>query len=218
MLVPEVAQGAAGDLADVREHCDAAVRGLLAGDPERVTIVGSTAEPRRWDGSAGGTLRGYGIDVRAGGSRLVLPAPLTIGAWLLDRAGWTGDRVQVGVTGSETFDVRGPVLVMADGTAKRSDSAPGHVDARAPTYDEAIAQALAEGDAATLAGLDLELAERLWAVGVPALRSLGRSLAGAPVRTARLAYDAAPFGVGYFVAEWELEAEWRGAAAGGAAR
>lgn len=206
MLVPEVAQGAAGDLAELRGCCNEAVRRLLtgAGDGDTVTVVGSSSAYRCWDTAAGGTLRGYGIDVRAGGNRLVLPTPLTIGAWLLDRAGWAGERSYVAVSGAETFAVRGPVLVMADGTAKRSESAPGQVDDRAAIYDKVIAEALAEGDAAALAGLDLALARQLWGVGVPALRSLGRSIDPVPVAGARLGYDAAPFGVGYFVAEWDL--------------
>lgn len=204
MLVPEVAQGATGELAGLRARCDTTVRRLLDAAGETVTVVGTAAMSRRWGRGAGGTLRGYGIDVRAGGDELVLPLSLTLGAWLLDRAGWAGGRTYVGVTGAEAFDVGGPVLLMADGTAKRSEAAPGHVDDRAPTYDKVIAEALANGDAATLAGLDPELARQLWGRGVPALRSLGRSVRAGSVREARLHYDEAPFGVGYFVAEWRL--------------
>ncbi|MGH3359399.1 MAG: class III extradiol dioxygenase subunit B-like domain-containing protein [Nocardioidaceae bacterium] len=206
MLVPEVAQGASDDLLDLRTRCDAAVRRLLDRGADTITVIGSAPARGRWIRTAGGTLRGFGPDVRAGGDDLVLPLSLTIGAWLLDRAGWGGARSYVAVTGDEAVEVRGPVLVMADGTAKRSESAPGHIDDRAPTYDKVIAEALANGDARTLAGLDPALAQQLWAAGAPSLRVLGRSVGATEVVRARLTYDAAPFGVGYFVAEWDLAA------------
>lgn len=207
LLVPEVAQGAAGELADVRAHCDAVVARLRDAADEAITVVASAAVAGRWGTSAGGSLRGFGVDVRAGGADIVLTPDLTIGAWLLDRADWAGDREYLGVVGDTVLDVRGPLLVVADGTAMRSDGAPGHIDDRATAYDKAIAHALASGDPDALASLDLPLGERLWAGGAPALRSVGHSLAvaGKTVRDARLHYDDAPYGVGYFVAEWSLE-------------
>lgn len=210
MLVPEVAQGAAGDLAELRMRCDEAVARLLEHAGERVTVLGTAATAARWDAAAGGSLAGLGVDVRAGGPEAVLPLPLTIGAWLLDRAGWQGGRTYVAVTGQQATGLTDAVLtdavlVMADGTAKRADASPGSFDDRAAVYDKLIAQALADGDAPALAGLDLDLGEQLWAGGAPALRSLGASVGPRSI-DARLAYDDAPFGVGYFVAEWSVAA------------
>lgn len=211
MLVPEAAQGAASELAALRAHCDAVVRRIVdAAGAGGVTVVGSAPEPRRWNTTAGGSLRGFGVDVHAGGADTVLTPGLTIGAWLLDRAGWDGERRYAAVSGArQPLDLSGPVLVMADGTAKRSDTAPGHVDERAPAYDKTIAEALATGDPAALAALDLWLGERLWAGGAPAFRSVGGSVVGAgrTVHEAQLHYDAAPYGVGYFVAEWWLDGD-----------
>ncbi|UPK76696.1 hypothetical protein MU582_08680 [Nocardioidaceae bacterium SCSIO 66511] len=207
VLVPAVAQGASAEVADLRTACDAVVRALIAGDSvKRVTVVGSGHASGRWDESAGGTLAGYGVDVGAGGTKAALPLSLTIGAWLLDRAGWEGGRTYVATAADEPVDVSGAVLVMADGTAKRGENAPGHVDDRAPIFDKAIAQALASGDADALGNLDPALGEQLWAAGVPALRAVGRQIvaAGSRVIDARLTYDDAPYGVGYFVAEWTL--------------
>lgn len=206
LLVPAVAQGAADELSELRSACDEVVRTITSDASECVTVVGSAPASARWDSSAGGSLDGFGVDVHPGGRTRVLPLSLTIGAWLLDRAGWEGQRRYVGVAEAETVDVRGPLLVLADGTAKRTEQAPGHVDDRAPTYDKAIAQALASGDAETLAGLDPALGARLWAGGVPALRTVGRSVvaSGSRVVDASLHYDEAPYGVGYFVAAWSL--------------
>lgn len=207
MLVPEVAQGAARELAGLRALCDAVVRRLVEAAGDTVTVVASGAESKRCGTSAGGSLRGFGVDVSAGGPRKVLSPELTLGGWLLDRAGWAAEREYVTVRADTRWDPETPVLLMGDGSAKRSDAAPGHIDERATGYDKSIAHALATGDAGALASLDLRLGEQLWAGGVPALRSLGASLAaaGRGVRAARLRYDEAPYGVGYFVAEWSLE-------------
>lgn len=79
------------------------------------------------------------------------------------------------------------VLVVGNGSAKRTEKAPGHLDERAAGFDEALRR--------SFAGIDPVLAEELWAdtaclAGLP-------SLADAEVR-----YDDAPFGVQYWVALW----------------
>ncbi|MET0448478.1 MAG: hypothetical protein ABW004_08720, partial [Aeromicrobium sp.] len=95
------------------------------------------------------------------------------------------------------------VLVMADGTTRRSLQGPGFLDDRAEPYDASIAAALASGDADALTARDPGLGADLGAAGVPALRTLGDMAKGATV-TARLRVGEAPFGVGYFVADWVL--------------
>jgi len=217
LLVPEVAQGAAGHLDAVREACTVAVDSLLASGPEVVVILGSGPAPGHWPTNTGGTLAGHGVDVRAGGTGpLVLPLPQTVGAWLLDRAGWTGPRAYVAVSpGQHPADAEpgllaGPegertgVLCMADGSAKRSPAAPGHLDARAEGHDAAVARAWAAGDAAALANLDAGLAAQLWVGGSPAWRALGTAAlarSSAPLM-AVLLHESAPLGVGYLVATW----------------
>ena len=54
---------------------------------------------------------------------------------------------------------------------------------------------------AALRELDPALGADLLAAGVPAWRAVGRALAGRRYE-ADLLYDAAPYGVGYFVAIW----------------
>ena len=200
-LVPEVASGAAAELDDVRHAALASVAELVASRPERIVVVGSGSLPEAVDESAGGTLAGFGVAVVAGGSRLVLPLSLTIGAWLLDQVGWDGARTYT--TTSTPADDRVALLVMADGCARRSVAAPGYLDERAEAYDNSVAVALADGDAAALAGLDVELGDELLCVGARPLMVLGEMTKGADV-TARLRYDEAPFGVGYWVADWSI--------------
>ncbi len=91
-----------------------------------------------------------------------------------------------------------PVLVVANGSARRSEKAPGHLDERSHDFDAAVEKALADGDAKTLAGIDLALGAELLATGLHGLRALGQQQ---PVRTSLdLADD--PFGVRYWVARW----------------
>ncbi|MDX6277520.1 MAG: hypothetical protein QOJ72_1648 [Nocardioidaceae bacterium] len=201
MLVPEVAAGAADDLAAVRQECDAAVSSLVARAPDRIIVLGSGDLTGDRDESAGGTLAGFGVAVRAGGETDELPLSLTIGAWLLDRAGWSGPRTYS--TGIPDTAETVALLVMADGSAKRTTTSPGFLDERAEGFDAVIASALATGDPATLAGLDLALGAELWAAGTPALRTLGRMTKDADI-IPHVRYDAAPFGVGYWVADWVI--------------
>lgn len=227
VLVPEVAQGAAPELDDLRLACDEAVDTLFAARPDRVVVVASGNARRRHSAFAIGSLAPYGVDLVVGatdaldgGALLATDDRLglghTIGAWLLDRHearhadGGAVTRSYVETDGAAVgTSGRTALLVMADGTAKRSTEAPGYLDERAAAYDEAIGRALAAGDPAALAGLDSALGRSLWVHGVPALRSLGhtvRSDARSAALTARLTYDAAPYGVGYFVAAWLAEA------------
>jgi len=201
MIIPEVAAGAADDLEYLRSACDAAISTLLALEPDRVVVIGAGDLDADRDESAGGTFAPYGVDLHVGGEGSELPLSLAVGAWLLDRAGWSGPRTYS--TGMPEVGGRVVLLVMADGSAKRSTSAPGFFDDRAEAFDASIAAALAEGDAETLASLDVELGAELWAAGAPALRTLGQLTKDADI-VANLRVDAAPFGVGYWVADWVL--------------
>ena len=91
-----------------------------------------------------------------------------------------------------------PVLVMANGSAKRTEKAPGHLDDRAIAFDDALGAALAEGDTDALAALDPTLAAELWASGIEGLSGL----AGLTVEKAQVDYFDAPYGVAYWVARW----------------
>lgn len=90
-------------------------------------------------------------------------------------------------------------LIVGNGSACRSEKAPGHLDPRAAAFDDRLSRSLVAPDADALAALDLGLATELWAeVGpiVEAADLLGR------VETVAVDYDADPYGVRYWVARW----------------
>ena len=214
LLVPQISVAAAIETELLRSACDGAVSRMLAATPDRVVVVGS-------DGPAHG-LRGYapGAHGLPDEGRPPRPLALTIGAWLLERAGSAVPTGFVAVTrdgepmalpaGWPAFDgERIGLLVMADGSARRSRKGPGYLDERAQPFDAGVVDALREADAATLADLDVALAEELLVGGVGPWRALGR-LAGVDQRAgvdrvswqAAVTYDDAPYGVEYVVATW----------------
>ena len=205
MLVPEVNSGP-DDLAALRQSCDDAVEALLSHEPDRVVVLGPGSLAVDLDESAGGTFAGFGVDLHVGGASDVLPLSLTVGAWLLSRAGWVGPRTYS--TGRPDVGGRVALLVMADGSAKRTTESPGYFDERAVAFDDAISTALAVGDASALATLDLALAGELWAGGAPALKTLGELMQSEMTKdatiVAQLRENVAPFGVGYWVADWVI--------------
>lgn len=227
---PLLVQGMAGgssaerpsEIDDLRATCLESVRRLARLDVPLLVVVGGAATSGEWDGAAGGHLRPYGLDAAFGGNDHVLPLSLTVGAYLLDTVGWPMDRRRyVAVTdvtaapdcasvGHGIASVAGPVplLVMADGSAKRATTSPGYLDARAVAYDESVVRSLVEADLDALMAFKPGLAAELWVSGRPALQVLaGAAQAGdsdQPVITTRLKYDAAPYGVGYAVVDWDL--------------
>ena len=213
LLVPAVAGRAAADTAALRAACATAVDAVLATRPEVVVVVGGEVGCGRSGPGDGGDLRGFGVDlavpfcgpVRAPGRRT--PLAHTLGAWLLDGAGYAGARLGCGPDdlAGALAGPPGPVAVLAmgDGSARRSLKAPGSLDAAAQPHDDGVAAALDAGDPGALAALDQAEGARLLAAGVPTWRAVGALLAGREVGS-RLHAHEAPFGVGYLVADWSV--------------
>lgn len=220
LLVPELAQGAAGELADLRAAAEAAIADVLAARPAQLLLVGSGPASALHSPLARGSLAGYGFEreVHLGspacGGGLELPLSLTIGAWLLERV--AGPRsLAVGLEVGPHYrrsraaaDVLGllegadlGVIVLGDGSARRSASSPGRLDERAEPFDTLIEAALGSGDADALADLDVALAAELQCEGARAWAAAGDLLAGSPW-SAQLRWRGAPYGVGYAVASW----------------
>jgi hypothetical protein len=229
LLVPELAAGAASLVAPLLAACDAVVAGVLERSPETVVLIGSGRHTGRHAPEETGTLAGFGVlrprdHAQTGGGDPAapeqrLPLSLTIGHWLLQRAGWNGRLVaQEVAAGEPTADcaelgVRlvteaGPAsvwLVLGDGSTRRGPRSPGHDDPRAAGFDAGVARAFASGDPGALLALDPELATELGAAGRPGWQVLAGAVAAAPgwaAIDARVHYDAAPFGVEYLVADW----------------
>ena len=214
LLVPQLAAGAATELDGLRAACAEAVRRLLASRPDRVVVLGPGPSTVSYAPGSSGTLAGYGVPVVAslggsGGPPWLLPLALTLGGWLLGPGPASGlavgpDSDPAAVAARLGGDDRLGLLVMGDGSARRSDQAPGYVDQRAADFDAGVATALGAGDAAALRDLDPALGTELLAAGVPAWRVAGHVAgpAAGPVLGAELLYDAAPYGVGYLAAAW----------------
>ena len=217
LLVPEVAGGAAPELDDLRAACLAAIDQLA--DADSLVIVGSgPVTGTRYDASAGGSFEPYGAgSVRVGSSDPVLPLSLAVGAWLVDQSKASGlSRVSITVAVDETAAAclelgqeiahgndRVALLVMGDGSPRRSEHSPVHLHPRAELFDTTVAAALDLADTETLAALDPDLAAELHAAG----RAPWQVLAGATTTAGlqgHLRYHSAPYGVGYFVASWAL--------------
>jgi hypothetical protein len=109
------------------------------------------------------------------------PQGARVAAYLLDATSRSGDERSY--------------LVVGNGSAKRTEKAPGHFDERAEPFDRALGESLRAGRPA----VDAALARELWASidGIAGLAMLDGDLGEAEVD-----YDAAPYGVQYWVMRW----------------
>ncbi len=211
LLIPEVAAGAAPELDDLRAACATALTAGLGAAPERVVLVGPGPVTAVWAADAPGALPGFGLP----GPAPLLPLSLTVGRWLLDSVGWDGPRELQTIDATaeppecialgEALAAGPPALlvILGDGSARRSAAAPGHLDDRAESFDAAVAGALAKADGEMLLALDASVAADLLAAGRPAwqvLAGAARAVGGDWEGT--LHADVAPYGVGYLVASW----------------
>ncbi|MFB7635089.1 class III extradiol dioxygenase subunit B-like domain-containing protein [Streptomyces sp. NPDC056149] len=227
LLVPEVAAGAAPELDPLRAACVDAVGVLAAARPDRLVVLGPVtdeADAGRYPQGAPGSFRGFGVDLDvtlgAAGAQLPadgrqLPPSLAVGAWLLSRTAWADAPLEgLGVAerlpldrclprGRELADSasRVALLVLGDGSARRSVKAPGYLDERAEPFDTAAARALGAADTGALAALDADLAADLLVSGRSCWQVLAGAAEGAGLR-GQLLREEAPYGVGYVVAAW----------------
>jgi hypothetical protein len=222
LLVPQVAAGAAAELADARTACSDALAVLAAARPDRLVVVGPAGPEggRAYPQGTRGSFRGVGVDLDVrlgpgdqGGDDL--PAALAVAGWLLEHTDWSGSpvaglAVETGLAvdrclaaGRELAASAGRValLVMGDGSACRTLKAPGYLDERAAEFDAAVGRALGTADTAALAALDPGTAHELLVAGRAPWQVLAGAAGGAELE-GRLLYEEAPYGVGYFVAAW----------------
>jgi hypothetical protein len=215
IIVPELAFGAAAELDPLRAACLSAIDLLATADS--LVIVGSgPVTGERYDASAGGSFGPYGApQVHVGDGEPVLPLSLLVGAWLVGQSKVAELRrtsIAVGVDesperclklGREIAEgnERIGLLVLGDGSARRSDHAPVHLHPRAEIFDSTVANALQAVDLEVLVALDPDLATVLQAAGRAPWQVLAGALESAAL-TGDLTYDAAPYGVGYFVASF----------------
>jgi hypothetical protein len=235
---PLLAPGVTGQdlvLPDLRQACAAAIDWLLAAGPDPaagpdlVAVIGPAAATATWPPNSRPDLARHAPGAYPGPSPL--PLSLAIGVQLLDAAGYSGPRVLQSVAESaspaaclelgRSLAAAAPqvaLLVMGDGSARRSIAAPGYLDDRAEPFDLKVERAVGDGDLPALAALDPALARDLLAAGRPAWQALAGALspvlpagppaspADSPVPSAtarpqaKILYSEAPLGVAYLVA------------------
>jgi hypothetical protein len=219
VLVPELATGAAAELAELR----AAVLAAAGELPARWVAVGVGSADEVVGSGAVGTFGGYGVDVRVSlaGDEVAEPTRLPLCALI---TGWVRGQVRPAARAevrvySETHGVaaalaRGRalgteidgaadavgVLIVADGANTLSPSAPGGYDPESAATQTTLDDALGSGDVGALVGLPDGI------VGRVAFQVLAGLVESAPV-AAREVFRGAPYGVGYFVGVWTPTAE-----------
>lgn len=113
-------------------------------------------------------------------------------------------RVGEELLGRASVDDARDVLVMANGSACRSEKAPGHLDPRAADFDARLGALLDAGDLVGLAGIardDADLADALLTSGLAAFALLAEE--GIEVTRAEIDHAEDPFGVMYWVVRWQ---------------
>ena len=214
VMVPELAGGAADELADLRRAVATAASSL----PVRWVAVGVGQSDAVVGPERVGTFAGYGVDVRVALSPVAsdpaaeLPLCVLIAGWVrgqarpeahaevrvysddldADAAMARGRRLRAEI--DEAADPVG-VLVVADGAHTLTAPAPGGYDPDSIPVQAALDDALAAGDVAALTRLPDAV------VGRVAYQVLAGLTEPAP-RSAKELYRGAPYGVGYFVGVW----------------
>ncbi|MDT7573082.1 MAG: hypothetical protein QOE05_3256 [Actinomycetota bacterium] len=213
LLVPEVAGGSAAADELLRAACRDAVRRMCDAEPDDIAVLGTgaTAGPVQgsWD------WRGFGVPLPEAAPAQRLPHAVAIGSWLLDSCAAPGmprrchtvptslPPAACAALGRELVrgDGRVALLVCGDGSACRTEKAPGFFDPDSAAWDDAALAALRTADAAALLDLDPDAGLRLLAAG----RAPWQVLAGAAADDAFEAtvdWADAPYGVLYVAGSW----------------
>jgi hypothetical protein len=210
LIVGELTGGEAV-VPELRRACAEATARLVQAQPELVVVVGPGAETQQWDPRSRLDLSVFAPVLGRTGDP-ALPPAIGLGAFLLDQAGYQGRRMLQEVAEREGTascaelgaaigkdGVRVGLLAMGDGTARRSQRAPGHFDERAAEFDARAEQALRRDDLDALLAISPTLASELMATGRPAWQVLAGAMQPTTPATEVL-YADAPFGVAYIVA------------------
>jgi hypothetical protein len=208
---------------ELRLACRDAVAALLAASPSVVAVVGAAGQAGDWDPGGQLDLAAFAPALgharrpaHGAGAVSPLPAALGLGSMLLDQSAPGVGRVLCSVTAEDSAQTcsqlgerlaglaeRVALLVMGDGSARRSLRAPGYLDDRAADFDACIERAIRSADLGALLTIDATLAADLMATGRPAWQVLAGAATGTRV-SSEIRYCAAPFGVSYLVASIEV--------------
>ena len=204
LLVPALAAGAAPELEPLRQACRDAVSLVSDAAPDVLYVVGVDSHPHAR------SMQPWGVD-----EPIDVPEPLPLS--LLVGASLTPGRVrsfvvvaddmdpdECGALGRELAESAGRVglVVMGDGSARRSEKAPGYLDPRAEAFDTEVAKALAAGDPEALARLDPAVARQLLVAGRAPWQVLAGAARAGPGPIVGGGRVEAPYGVCYLVFTW----------------
>ena len=199
LLRPGIATGVEIETQSLRSACNTAVDRLIGTNPDHLLVLGTDGPLVDWRGFAPGLID---PDVRP------LPLSLLVGAWLLSGRTLASEPIYIAigpdgdpVTPWPELPASTGLLVMGDGSARRSLKGPGYLDERAEPFDATVVKALADASAQSLADLDLKLAGELLAAGAPAWVAAA-TLLRAGKWNPEVLYADAPYGVMYTVATW----------------
>jgi len=202
--------GLGAEIEELRRLCTRAVDELCAVEADQLFVIGAgIGDPARsfapWAPGSGAAT----VDVPE-----PLPLPHLVGAHL------TGGRSRSFVVVDPSMDPeecaelgselaasadRIALLVMGDGSARHDVKAPGYLDPRAREWDETVRNAFAQADFDALMALDPAVADELLCTGRAPWQVLAGAATGVALRVNDVSFHV-PFGVGYFVARWSLEA------------
>ena len=184
VLLPQLT-GSTPAAGEVREAAFESIAAMLATKPDVVVVV-AEASPAGWFDPS--TPLGLGRIGGHSGHEDALPIPLAIGAQLLRDAGWQGSVALLGLEPGfrpQNVDLpdRSALLLMANGSARCTEKAPGSFDAGAEDFNALFTSALANGDSDQLSSLDPDLARQQWSDVVGPLAVLTETMRPLPPAT-----------------------------------
>lgn len=188
----------------------------LQQDADLIVIIGTGASTTWFEQGGIGSTRGFGgVSHYAVGSGVEeLPQAITIGASVVVAAGWNGEVKALAIDALTTVEQRKVIaqellaksenqrtliVAVGDGSATRTEKAPGYIQPDALAFDEAITAAIGNADRDSILRIEQSTADRLWCKGLPVWQVVSNAFA--PTQSA-LILESAPFGVNYLVASW----------------
>lgn len=229
VLVPELSGPGVAEILPIRDAAHAVCDQLAAQASRWVVVgIGDPAVPV----AARGTFVGFGAGLEVeidpqtpGDPDPSMPTSVLLAGWLVgaidprpqltvtlvDAQTSAADSAELGrVLGAALASTDEPIglLVVADGATTLGPKAPGGEQAGAAALQTVIDNALGSADLAALAALDEQACTALGVSGRAVWQLVAGAVAGAGVDRAaldgRLLVAAAPFGVGYVVARWDV--------------
>ena len=188
LLLPGATGGPVAEVEELRRACLDALRAITDQRPERIVLVGGTAPG---EGAPSLAERvGRALLVEAG-----VQSPVEVVS--VSGQATAAECIAAGRGIAASGDGLG-LLVVGDGSARRTVKAPGYLDDRAGPFDDRVVAALRTADASALADLDPALAAELLAAGRAAWQVLAGVLSatGEPFAVTEH-YLGDPFGVLY---------------------